>query len=374
MRNTNLIKSAIVIAIFSATTVFAGGPPAGMKMPTPKADIYVVEKPTDVSIMLKYPARVQAYEKVQVVARVTGILEKKFFTEGKKVKKGAQLFQIEDDIYRAGVDAAKASLQMSQATLDNATIDWDRFKKLYKQKAVTEDKRDNALSAYKQALASVALSKAQLKQANINLAYTKVKAPITAIADLKQLNVGNLVTPGTKLVKMTRSDKVYIDFSMPLSDYVKIKSHIWSIKGNGAIKISIEINGKVMDKVGTVDFIDVNIDSRTSVVKFRAKIDNSDGSLMPGAFVRVITNNIIQKNVTLVPQKAVLQSPEGSIVFIEDHGHVGVKPVFLGDEYEDKYIVSGPLTSDDRVIVNNFFRLKPGGEVIADVIINKQGK
>ncbi len=364
-----------------ATTVFAGGPPAGAhKMPTPKADIYVIPKPTVLPITLEYPGTVKAYKKVQVVARALGILEKKDFREGQAVKKGDLLYEIEDDIYKARVAAAKASLEMSSASLNNATRNWERVKKLFTQKAVSSEKRDNALASYAQSLAAQSLAKSQLKQARIDLAYTKVKAPISGIIGLKQVDVGNLVsnTPPTKLVEITQKDKVFVEFSAPMSDYIKIKNHIWSIKDNAPIKVTLEVDGKVLKKEGVVDFIDVNTNNQTAIVKMRAIFDNKDGFLMHGQFVRVVTNNIIQKNIITIPQKAVLQNPLGTIVFIEDHGHVGVRPVAVGNVSGDKFVVAGgPLKSGDKVIINNFFRLKPGGEVVVDKIINAtkvQGK
>jgi len=375
MRNTKLIKSAILIAMFSAaTTVFAGGSPAGThKMPTPKADIYVVPKPTVLPITLKYPATIEAYSEVQVIARALGTLEKKYFTEGQKVNKGDLLYSIEDDVYKAQVEASQASLQMAEANLDNATINWKRIKKLFSEKAISQEKRDNVLSAYKQSLASVALAEAQLKQAKINIKYTKVKAPISGITGLKQVNIGDLVSsnPPSKLVQITQNDKVYVEFSVPMSDYKKIKNHIWSIKDNAPVKVTLEVEGKVLKQEGVVDFIDVNTNNQTAIVKMRAIFDNKDGYLMPGQFVRVSTNNIIQKNIITIPQKAVLQNPLGTIVFIEDHGRVDVRPVVVGNVSGDKFVVAGgPLRSGDRVIINNFFRLKPGGKVVIDKTIN----
>jgi len=382
MRKTRLISSLLTASLMlGATTVFAGGPPAGAhKMPTPKADIYIVPNPTVLPITLKYPATVKAYKKVQVVARALGILEKKDFIEGQAVNKGDILYEIEDDIYKARVEAAKASLEMGNASLNNSTRNWKRIKKLFTQKAVSSEKRDNALSSYEQSLAAVSLAKAQLKQARIDLGYTKVKAPIGGIVGLKQVDVGELVsnTPPTKLVEITQKDKVFVEFSAPMSDYKKIKNHIWSIKDNANIKVQLEVNGKVLKKEGVVDFIDVNTNNQTAIVKMRAVFDNKDGYLMHGQFVRVVTDNIIQKNIITIPQKAVLQNPLGTIVFIEDHGHVGVRPVVVGNVSGDKFVVAGgPLRSGDRVIINNFFRLKPGGEVVVDKTINAtevQGK
>jgi len=378
MKKTKLMSSLLAVTlIFGATTVFAGGPPAGMKMPTPKADIYVVQNPATLPVTLKYPATIEAFKRVQVVSRVIGILESKHFKEGQKVNKDDLLYEIEDNIYKARVEAAQASLQMSKASLNNATRNWKRIKRLFSQKAVSAGKRDDALSAYEQSLAAVALAKAQLKQAQIDLAYTKVKAPISGVVGLKQVDVGDLVSsmPPSRLVEMTQKDKVYVEFSMPMSDYKKIKNHIWNIKDDNTLKVNIEVNSKVLKKVGMVDFIDVNTDNKTSIVKMRAVFDNKDGYLMPGQFVRVITSNIVQNDVITVPQKAVLQNPLGTIVFIEDHGHVGVRPVIVGDVSKKNFIVTGgTLKVKDRVIVNNFFRLKPGGEVVVDKIINKQGK
>ena len=378
MKKSILTPLVFIATALLATTVFAGGPPAGApKMPTPKADIYVVPKPTVLPITLKYPATVKAYKKVQVVSRALGILESKNFKEGQKVNKGDLLYQIEDDIYKARVEAAKASLNMSSASLNNATRKWERVKKLFSQKALSSEKRDNSLASYEQSLAAQSLAKAQLKQARIDLGYTKVKAPISGIVGLKQVDVGNLVsnTPPTKLVEITQKDKVFIEFSAPMSDYKKIKNHIWSIKDNAPMKVTLEVDGKVLKKEGVVDFIDVNTNNQTAIVKMRAIFDNQDGFLMHGQFVRVITNNIVQNNVITIPQKAVLQNPLGTIVFIEDHGHVGVRPVVVGNVSGDKFIIAGgPLKSGDKVIINNFFRLKPGGEVVVDKTINKQGK
>jgi len=141
--------------------------------------------------------------------------------------KGELLYEIEDDIYLAQLEAAKASLEISNANLNNATREWKRIKKLFSQKVVSIEHRDTSISAYEQALATVSLAKAELKQTQINLAYTKVKAPISGITGLKLLDIGDFVTnnPPSKLLEITQNDKVYVEFSAPMSDYKKIKNH-----------------------------------------------------------------------------------------------------------------------------------------------------
>ncbi|WP_321469096.1 efflux RND transporter periplasmic adaptor subunit [Halarcobacter sp.] len=369
-----LVVSALALTTISSSLLAAEGAPTGKQMPAPKADAYIVPEAQDLKIDLKYPAQIKALKSAVVYSRVLGVLEELRFEEGKKVNKGDSLFKIEDDLYKAKVDAALASVKMNQATLDNATRSWNRIKKLYKSKAVTTEQRDNSLSTYEEALASLALAKAELKQAQIDLDYTKVKAPISGIAGIKKVDVGNLVTanPPMELVTITQNEKVYVDFSMPLSDYKNIKTGLWTIPSDGKINVTLNVNDKPISAKGYVDFIDVNIDKDTSTVKMRALIDNENNQLMAGNFARVTLNGIVQKNVITIPQKALLQNPLGTVVFVENKGVAAVKPVIIGNESGDKYIViGGPLQSGDKVIVNNFFRVKPGKPVAVDKIINK---
>ncbi|MFK5950821.1 MAG: efflux RND transporter periplasmic adaptor subunit [Methylococcales bacterium] len=346
-------------------------------MPTPKADVFKVEEPQNLALILKYPAQIQSLKNVMVVSRAAGVLKKKYFNEGQAVNKGDLLYTIEDNIYLARVNVAQASVKMSQAVLDNASRSWKRIENLFKNKTVSEDRRDTAHSIYEQASAAFSLAKAQLKQAQIDLNYTKVTAPISGIIGLKKVDIGDFVsaTPPTDLIEITQNNKIYVEFSMPLRDYANIKNKLWTIPEDGRIPVTLEIDNKLTQKTGRVDFMDVNINKATSTVKMRALVDNSDFYLMPGEFIRVVLNKIVQKDIITIPQKAVLQNPLGTIVFVVNHGHVAVKPVILGRETDTNYIVKGgPLRSGDQVIVNNFFRLKPGAEVIVDKQINSGEK
>lgn len=342
------------------------------KMPTPKADIYIVPTAQILPIDLKYPAQIKSFQNISVVSRVSGVLQKKYFQEGSTVKEGALLYSIEDTIYQAKVNAAEASVHISQAALDNTAKAWDRAEKLYQSKSISDETRDNALFSYAQAKASLALAKAQLAQAQVDLDYTKVKAPISGIIGLRNIDVGDYVTQEQKLVTITQNDKVFIEFSMPLSDYKNIQSGMWNMPTDKKIGVNISIDGQTVAQKGVVDFIDANINQNTSTVKMRAVVDNTQHTLMPGNFIKVVLDGIVQNNVITIPQKAVLQNPMGTIVFTDNNGIVGIKPVVIGNETDDKYIVAGgPIQSGDRIIINNFFRLKPGNPVAVDKIINK---
>ncbi len=341
-----------------------------------KADVYLVPAASDLPITLIYPAKITNIQKAIVVSRVSGILEKKYFTAGQKVKQGALLYKIEDDIYKARVDKIKASVALSQAILNNATRNWNRIRKLYKSKSVSKQKRDNYLSLFEQAKAELEASQSNLKVAQINLNYTNVKAPISGIIGTKIVNIGNLVNanPPTRLVQITQNQQVYINFSMPMSDYIKFKNHTYSLVEK-KITVDIKVHNKLLRKKGFVDFIDININPKTSTVRMRAIIDNSNHYLMAGEFVKVILHGIVQKNIITVPQRAILQNPLGTIVFIASHGHVRVRPIIIDGISGNNFIIKNHvLKTSDKVIVNNFFRLKPNQAVIVDKIINKQDK
>lgn len=372
----NLKKISLLLVVFSSLATFGyAAPEQGAKQqPLPKADIYVVPKPQNLALTLNYPAQINAVKSVNVVARVSGVLEEKYFTEGSYVHKGDKLYKIEDTIYQARVDASKASVQQAEATLDNATRNWKRTKELFKKRAVSVETRDATLSAYNQALAALSLAKANLNQAQIDLNYTIVKAPISGIVGIKKVDIGDYVsnTVPTNLISITQNDKVNVEFSMPLNDYMNIKNGIWTLPENKKAQVALKLDNKTVKKVGYVNFIDVNANKDTATIKMRAVVDNSDGYLIPGSFIRVSTNDIYQKSIIVVPQKAVLQNPLGTVVFVENNGVVGVKPVAIANESGDNFVIkTGALQSGDKVIINNFFRIKPGGKVSVDKVINQ---
>ena len=374
MKQITKKMSIFVVTALAVPTFLLGADAPAAKATAPKADIYIVPKVSDLKINLKYPAQIKSLQNVDVYARVQGVLQEKLFTEGTKVTKGDLLFKIEDNIYQAKVDAAKASVEMAQATLNNATRNWERIKKLYRSKAVSVESRDTALSEYENALASLSMSKAQLQQAQIDLNYTSVKAPISGIAGMKKVDIGSFVQDNgtTTLVKITQNDQVFLDFSMPLSDYKNIQSGLWSLPVDNKIQVAVTLNQKTIQESGVVDFIDAVIDQNTSTVKMRAIIDNPVHTLIPGNFIRVTLNGIVQKDVITIPQKALLQNPMGTMVFVENNGIASVKPVQIGKETGNNYVVTGgPLKSGDRVIVNNFFKVKPCKPLTVDKIINQ---
>ena len=346
------------------------------KIQAVQVDVYKVPAPHNMPVVLEYPARLKSVQKVQITARVTGTLIKKFYTEGQFVKKGTLLYKIEPDTYQAAVDAAKAQLQSALAMLNKTKRDWVRIKSLYKVNATSQQARDAALSSYEIAKADVEKAKANLKSALINLNYTNVKATISGITGLKSADVGSLVTNGTPLVSITKLDPIYAEFSIPDIDIIKekyrIKNGSWEKPSDGKIKAVIKINGRGYPKEGFVNFMDTNIDTATSTLKARAVFPNHNRYLMPGEFVKIMLKGLVRKNVIMVPQRCVLQNPLGTMVFVVDKGKVQARPVKLGETSGNYYIIEKGLKKGDLVIVDNFFRVKPGMSVKVDKTINRE--
>ena len=336
------------------------------KISLTEVDIYKIPSTENLPVKLIYPVRIKSPEKATVIARVTGVLQKKFFKEGSFVKKGQILYKIEPDIYQAEVANAKANVDFAVAKFKKAEKDWARAEKSFKDNVISVEKRDNAKYNYEMARASLLAYKANLKKAEINLNYTNVTAPISGFTSLKLIDVGNTVKPGTPLVTITNTNPVYAEFSLPDIDVLKYKYGIlkgsWGKKGK-SLKAKLIINGKYYNYTGKVNFVDVNVSEKTSTVKFRAEFPNLKHILMPGQFARVEITGLYRKNIIKVPQKAVLQNPRGTIVFIVKNGKAVVRPVKIGEPIDDLFIVKAGLKPGDAVIVNNLFKIRNGASV-----------
>ncbi len=324
-------------------------------------DVYKVKIEKTTSVDITYPARLRSFKKAVIVARVRGFLEKKYFKEGEYVEKGKILYLIEPDTYIAEYNLAVAELNKAVANLKKAERDWIRAQKSFKDNVISVDKYDAYKYAYEMAKAEVDAAKARVKKAEINLNYTKVKATISGYTGTKFVDVGNYVVPGTPLVKITELNPLYAYFSVPDVDFFKIKN----LKD---ISVNLIVNGKLI-KNGKLDFKDVNIDEKTSTVKFRAIFDNSKQDLMPGEFVRVELKGFLNKRLIKIPQKALLQNALAKIVYVVKNGKVAVKEVKIGKTIGDYIVIKKGLKEGDLVIVDNFFKIRPGIPVKIDKII-----
>lgn len=367
------IVSALLLTIASLSPLTAQETkaPAGTHV-----DVYVVPAPTQIPIVLEYPARLQSIRSATVVSRVSGVLQKKFFTEGAHVKKGALLYRIEPDIYAALVRERQADLALQKSVLTKTKRDWERAKSLYTDKAISLKEHDAALSAYETSVAEVNAAKAKLASARVSLNYTDVRAPISGIAGMKATDLGNVVTEGTPLVTITQTDPIHAGFSIPDVDFMKAKEAqadgSWDASMQKKLKAVITVKGQSAG--GQIDYVAPVIDEKTGSVQARALFENGKNNLLPGAFGRVTIEGLFRNNALTVPQKAVLQNPLGTIVFVVEEGKAAARPVTIGDTSGENFIVQKGLKAGETVIVNNFFRVRPGAPVVIDKTINGEGK
>ena len=337
--------------------------PQAQKMPPLPVAVYQVRY-RDAVIEKTYPAAINAYEKVDIVARVSGILEKKHFTEGAFVKKGDPLYTIEQDIYLAKLETAQAGLEKAQSTLQRAEKDWQRAKALQKTNAISQKEIDAYLYEYTNAKAELSTAKANLKQAQIEFDYTVIKAPINGIAGIKKQDIGDYIQAGSEssmLTTVTNTDPLHLEFSLPKSD---VKLYLSQIKKPGTVIKLLDRQNNESEQNGTIDFIAPEIDQNTNTLLIRAKIDNKDGKLLAGDFVKVSIKGLITPNTAVIPEEALLQTPNGAMVYVVEDGTAKIRPIKTDILTKEGIIVKSGLKEGEKIIINNIPKVRPNAKVV----------
>ena len=368
MRIFRLALIGLLLTALSCSRSQEGGERAQARPAGPiPVDVYRVPAPRDIPLELTYPARLKGTGEVTIVARVSGIVEGMFFKEGEPVRKGALLFRIEPDIYRIQVEGARAALNEALARLKKAERDWKRVSRAFKEGVISKRDRDQALYSYEIAKASVEAARARLKKAQIDLGYTDVKATISGRTGMRLVDVGDMVNPGTPLVRITTIDPIYAEFSLPDTDLLR---YGLTQKMSEVLEAEIMGEGWVYGKKGRVEFIDARVDESTSSVRARAVFPNPDGRLLPGEFVRIRIRGLVKKGAVEIPQRAVIQTPLGTRVFVVERGKAVPRSVKVGEERGENFIVEG-LKEGEMVIVSNLMKVRPNAPVRVTAVVNE---
>ena len=290
----------------------------------PERQVVTVEKvgTDDVEIYGEYVGQIRAKSFVEIRARVEGYLEAMLFEEGRRVKRGQPLFKINSDLYKARVDKARAQLAKDQAQEAKSARDVERLRPLYEQKAASQLDLDNAIAAYESAKANVAMSKADLTQAEMELGYTTVISPIDGYISERNADIGTLVGPGGKsqLATVVESDEVLVDFSLPALDYLRSQQRNVTLGEKDAnrswqpnVTITLADNS-IYPMTGIVDFADPQVNPQTGTFGVRAKLPNPDRKLLPGQFTKVKLLLDVRENALVVPSKAVIIEKGGAFI------------------------------------------------------------
>jgi membrane fusion protein, multidrug efflux system len=365
-------KSVLAVATLSAALVLAGcgksgdaqkggGPGAGG--PPQALPVTVVEAQVKrLPITVETVGQSEGSKEIQVRSRVSGILLKQNFTEGDRVKAGAAMYQIDPAPYQIALEQARAALAQAQATSEQSQREEKRLKPLADEQAVSRKDYDDATSTTKTSAAQVQARVADVHNAQLNLDYTHVYAPISGITGRNVSSEGSLITVNTDsalLTTIVQTDPIWVRFSVSESEFNALRAN----NGDSAKVELLQSDGKSYPDAGKLNFAASTVDRTLGTVQLRAQVANATMRILPGQFVKTRLY-IGEIEGVLVPQAAVLTVDKGKIVMLAGPDNkVTPRPVEAGTWQGNQWVITKGLAAGDKVIVDNFFKLRPGATV-----------
>jgi membrane fusion protein (multidrug efflux system) len=366
--------SRAAILILSAAAVAAcgpKGPPGGGQGGMPPSPVAVQEvRPRTIPVEFEYPAQTAGSREVEVRARVPGILLKRNYAEGAIVHGGQSLFTLDSAQYEAVASRAEADVAAAEARLANASRHTKRLKPLYEAKAVSQKDYDDAVSGEEVAVADLKSARARLAEARLNISYTKVESPLTGISSRALKSEGTLVNgPQDLLTTVNQVDPIYVNFG--LSEAEQGKLHREAAQGklllpkDNRFEVTIKFeDGTVYGRPGRLVFTDVRVNNQTGTSDARAEVPNPAGEVRPGQFVRAILKGAQRPNALTVPQRAVMEGPQGKIVYVVGKDNKAEpRPVVVGEWSGTDWVILSGLNAGDKVIVDGLMKVFPGAPV-----------
>ena len=336
--------------------------------PPPEVGVIVVQ-PAEIPLPVEYAGRVIGVRDVEVRSLVGGILLKRGFTEGSKVTEGQLLFQIDPATYQVSLERAQAQLAQAQATVRQAEENFTRVEDLYRRGVSTDKLFDEARAARDQARAGVQIAEAEVATARLNLGYTQVNAPVTGLTGLTSPAIGSLIlAQQTLLTTITPQDPAYITFSYTDEEgqaFRRLNEQRAKPIAPEDLVLDLQFgSGREYPHHGRIDSAAPRVDPQTGTIQARAVFPNPDGILLPGQFIRVRIRGITLPDAIVIPKEAVGQGPQGPRVFVvAEDNDAEVRPIRLGQELADGWVVREGLKGGDRVIVDGLLRVRPGAPV-----------
>ncbi|NUE93191.1 efflux RND transporter periplasmic adaptor subunit [Acinetobacter seifertii] len=333
----------------------------------PPAKVTVLSlKPQSVNFSENLPARVHAFRTAEIRPQVGGIIEKVLFTQGSEVKAGQALYKINSETFQADVRSNQASLNKAEAEVARLKVQLERYQQLLPSNAISKQEVSNAQAEYRQALADVAQMKALLARQNLNLQYATVRAPISGRIGQSFVTEGALVSQGdtNTLATIQQIDKVYVDVKQSISEYERLQTALQngelSANSDKTVRIS-NSHGQFYNVSAKMLFEDINVDPETGDVTIRIEVNNPERKLLPGMYVRVNIDRASVPQALLVPSQAIQRNNNGDpqVYVINAKGLADIRPIELGQQYEQFYLVNKGLKVGDKVIVEGVDRIKP---------------
>jgi membrane fusion protein (multidrug efflux system) len=354
------VSTAAVFCIVFGLTQGHAQQATAIPVGTVAAEVRPITKATD------FVGRVEAVERVDIRARVTGFLQEILFKDGDFVKEGDVLFRIERETFDAAVQQARGALIEAQGKYANATAQRARTEELTKTSAASLALLDERQAAEKAAQGQVVIADADLKTATVNLGYTDIIAPISGQIGRSKLTKGNVVRPDSGvLTTIVSRDPMYVTFPVSQREFLKVEQE--ERRGREqtlGVRIRFSDNS-VYDQTGRINFVDVTVDRATDTLLVRATMPNPNGALIDGQLVRVSVEAGRPEEKILVPQSALIVDQQGTYVFLVVDGKAKVARVKLGGESGAYAIVNDGLKGGEQVVVQGMESLRPGSSVVA---------
>ena len=367
-----LVWLTVVLSAVTSCFLFAGCGESKAKqvesgMVPEVATITVATQRTVMTTVL--PGRTSAYRVAEIRPQVSGLVQKRLFTEGADVKAGALLYQIDPAPFQAALDNAKAALGRAEANLPPVRARAERFRQLLTDKSVSQQDYEDAQGALNLAEADVKYGKATVETARINLEYTRISSPISGRIGRSTITDGAIVTAyqPVPLAVVQQLDPIYVDVTQSTSDLLRLQKRMADgllardgTSGN-TVRLVLE-DGTTYAQDGSLQFRDVSVDQTTATVVLRMVFPNPKEVLLPGMFVQAVVEEGADDKAILVPQQAVLRDPKGNpmVMVVDGNSKAQAKMIQIDRAVHDKWVVSSGLAPGDRLIVEGLQRLRPG--------------
>lgn len=361
----------VFLSVAFSTALAACGAEAPGGQP-PAAEVTVVTlRSTPVTLTRELPGRTSPSVVAEVRPQVTGIVERRLFTEGGFVRAGQPLYQLDDASYQADAASAAATLARAQATLEAARLTAARTAALAEIDAVSEQDNENAAAALQQARADVTAARAALQRNNVTLGYARINAPISGHIGMSSVTQGALVTANQAeaLATVQQLDPIHVELTQSASELLELRRAMAAGTIEQAdLPVTILLqDGTPYPYEGTLAFSEVSVDPSTGSFALRVVVPNPETMLMPGMYVRAVIANGVRQNAILVPQQGITRDPKGNAtaMVVGKDDKAEVRPVKVSRTIGDQWLVESGLAAGDRVIVAGLQKVQPGATVQA---------
>lgn len=363
-------RTLVLLALASALAACGKSPegqnPAAGGMPAMPVTVQAVSAET-VPIQTEVVAQTEGAKQIEVRPRVGGIVLKRLYQEGETVKAGQDMFLIDPVPFQLQVEQARALIAQQKARIEQTAREAQRLKGLLETKSISQREYDNAASDNSVAAATLLQYQAQLREAELNLSYTHVKAPEGGIGGRFVLSEGALATANSTLLStIVQVSPIWVRFSLSESELQALGGHLRPGKVQDVRLVLAD--GSEYPLSGKINFSASQIDPALGTQQLRAEFQNPDSALLPGQFVRVRLTTGKRDGVFLIPQTAVLTGQQGKFVFVADKDKEGktvaaVRPITVGGWFGERWSVLDGLKAGDQVITDNLIKVRPGAPV-----------